>query len=444
MSARNKTNAILIVSLITILVTACSFPSADPTPAGGGWINWDGEPDDSILTSVLEKTGISGASAPVLESASADMAYDEGMLFEEEAPASAGSMEHERTQQNSMLRAGSVDDNEKWDDYLLYRLQFADWGYAAHDVPVTDRVIFHVVTTGGSPVLAAGITIKDANGHTLTSMRTHSNGEALFFPAAFLSENDQSYTVQVEKDGAETGRQVDRSSRTETFTLDSSAAGNPVRLDIQFLIDVTGSMSDEILQLKDNMIEISEAISRLPSNPEARFAMTIYRDRGDEFVSRSFDFTPDVAFFTSELEKVSADGGGDYPESLNEGFHNALILPEWRVENTVSLLFVIADAPPHLDYPQDYDYAEDIFEANVRGIKVFPIASSGLDDQGEYILRQMAQISGGKFLFLTYGADGAPGDETTHHVDDYSVLSLDQLVVQIVTEELAAMEGQQQ
>ncbi len=42
----------------------------------------------------------------------------------------------------------------------------------------------------------------------------------------------------------------------------------------------------------------------------------------------------------------------------------------------------------------------------------------------------------GRFNFLTYGADGAPGDETPHHVDEYDVLSLDELVVQLVSDEL--------
>jgi len=442
MSTSKKAAHILIVSLFIVVITACSFPNADPTPGSRGWIDWDGETEADNGFALFDKEESSVSSA--LEGASAaEVPLESASIMEEEAPAS-DSMERDSTQQNSALRAGSVDDNEKWDDYLLYRLQFADWGCAVHDVQVTERVVLQVVSPDGNPILAANITVQGMDGRTVTSMRTHSNGEALFFPAEFLPENDQQYTVHIEKDGSKTGRELDRSSLFETFTLDAAPAGDPVHLDIQFLIDVTGSMSDEIQQLKDNMIEISEDISRLPSNPEVRFAMTVYRDRGDEFISRSFDFTPDVDYFTSELEKVTANGGGDYPESLNEGFHNALILPEWRVEDTVSLMFVIADAPPHLDYAQDYDYAEDVFVANEKGVKIFPIASSGLDDQGEYILRQLAQISGGKFLFLTYGADGAPGDETTHHVDDYSVLSLDQLVVQIVTEELAALDLLQQ
>jgi hypothetical protein len=190
------------------------------------------------------------------------------------------------------------------------------------------------------------------------------------------------------------------------------------------------------------MIIISERIHALPSKPDVRFGMTIYRDRGDEFISRTLDFTPDIETFTEELSKVVANGGNDYPESLNEGLHDAIHLPEWRIEETVSLIFLIADAPPHLDYENDYDYAEEVFESAQQGIKIFPLASSGLDDQGEYIYRQLAQITGGKFLFLTYGPEGGPGDETTHHVDDYSVLSLDELIIRLVEEELKNLNSQ--
>ena len=39
-----------------------------------------------------------------------------------------------------------------------------------------------------------------------------------------------------------------------------------------------------------------------------------------------------------------------------KGLHDALHNVEWRGEDTVKLIFLIADAPPHLDYAQDYDY----------------------------------------------------------------------------------------
>ncbi len=144
--------------------------------------------------------------------------------------------------------------------------------------------------------------------------------------------------------------------------------------------------------------------------------------------------------FSADLNTVRADGGGDTPESLNEALHVALHGVEWRGGQTIQLIFLIADAPPHLDYPQDYDYAVEMEKAAERGIKIFPIASSGLDDQGEYIFRQLAQYTQGRFIFLTYAGptnSGAPGDVTTHHVDDYSVANLDDLLVKLVQTELA-------
>jgi hypothetical protein len=101
------------------------------------------------------------------------------------------------------------------------------------------------------------------------------------------------------------------------------------------------------------------------------------------------------------------------------------------------MMFLLGDAAPHLDYKGDADYAHEMQDAAARGIKIDPIASSGLDDQGEFVFRQLAQYTTGTFNFLTYGADGkSPGSSTPNHVEGYDVLSLDQLVVKLVTDEL--------
>ena len=62
-------------------------------------------------------------------------------------------------------------------------------------------------------------------------------------------------------------------------------------------------------------------------------------------------------------------------------------------------VFLIADTPPHLDYT-DYDYAEEMVEAHLGGIKVFSVATSGLDNQRAYIPRQIAQHTMGRFIFI--------------------------------------------
>ena len=162
-------------------------------------------------------------------------------------------------------------------------------------------------------------------------------------------------------------------------------------------------------------------------------------DRGDLFETRTFDLTEDQGAFSAALDEVQADGGGDTPEDLNAGLRDALDKQSWRGDDAVKLVFVVADAPPHLDYADSTSYATTVVDAAARGIKILPIGASGLDPQGEYVMRQLAQVTLGRFVFLTYGVDGAsPGDSTPMSVerDQYSVLPLDELVVQLVADEL--------
>lgn len=400
-----------IVTAIAMLASACGGGTDIPA---AGWLG--GEP---------EWTGpLGGAYPPEVDLAMTTMV---------ESPAGVDSI----AARQLGLRAGAVDDNAAWDDYLLYRQRFLEAGIPVHDVDVTGRRVVTVTRPDGSPVLGATVALVDAGGSVAASALTSSAGTALLFPIGDVT----GMKVTVSLGGETAEAPLEGSTREHSFTLDVPAIGRPIDLDILFLIDVTGSMGDEIDRLKETVDAIAGRIDGLGAATDLRFAMTVYRDRGDSFVAETFEFTPDVAAFSQALAAVVADGGGDYPESLNEGLHEAIHTPEWRVDDAVSLMFLIADAPPVLTYQDDYDYAVEMVAASQRGITIHPIASSGLDDQGEYVFRQLAQVTGGRFVFLTYGADGGPGDETTHSVDDYSVLSLDDLVVRIVEDTLAPLRG---
>jgi hypothetical protein len=88
-------------------------------------------------------------------------------------------------------------------------------------------------------------------------------------------------------------------------------------------------------------------------------------------------------------------------------------------------------------------YDETMMAALGKGIKVFSVGASGLDKQGEYIQRQIAQYTGGRFVFLTYqqahNPASGPGRETVHDVSNYSVETLDRLIVRLVSDELAKL-----
>ena len=331
------------------------------------------------------------------------------------------------------LTAGEVDDNHQWDEYLRYRRMFE--GGVVHDLDVSERYTITVVDANDRPVPNALVRVSADN--PIFEGLTYASGQTLFFPRAFPNTDDtQGFRLYVEKDGTSQNIDVGRGQTYEwVVKLDVNRAfGNNVPLDVLFLLDSTGSMSDEIDRIKDSLLSISASISDLPSRPDLRFGMVAYRDRGDEFITRVYDFDHDFHRFADTIREVHADGGGDEPESLNEALHVAVHKPSWRLGNAIRLVFLVADAPPHLDYPQDYDYSKEMVEAHRRGIKIFSIATSGLNDAGEYIFRQIAQHTMGRFIFILYGGN------TPHQVSGYTVENLDDLVARLVEEELANLD----
>lgn len=426
--------ALSLISAAAVL-TACAGPSpssdgtAAPTattvagaPDGsGGWLGGDA---DRVWDAPSGGSRSSGASGGTTEAVAAYASGDAAAPVAPGSPA-PGSPAPVPRRQGPGLRAGSVDDNAAFGDYLRYRDEFRRLGLTVRDIDVSVRHVVTVVDESGKPVLGA---VVRGGGQ---EVRTGPDGRALLFGdvggATVDYGNISAAADFARRDGG----------REHRVTLPVRRAEGRAKLDVLFLIDTTGSMGDEIDRLKESVRSVSERISALPGNPDLRLGMTVYRDRGDLFVTRTFDLTSSVDAFKTALADVRADGGGDTPEDLNAGLHEAVHKPSWRGDDTVKLVFLIADAPPHLDYEGGPDYAADVRAAAGRGVKIMPIASSGLDDQGEYVFRQLAQITMGRFTFLTYGADGAsPGDTTTHHVSDYAVLALDDLVVRLVSDEL--------
>ncbi len=360
------------------------------------------------------------------------------------------------TSYQSTLKAGEIDDNQDFDAYLQYRLDFLRFvgGWAVHDVDVSERHTIHVTTADGLPVLGADVAIYDPREHLIVNLHTTAAGRAYFFPLAYPEAvSVPSFLVVVSQDGTSASFDLTRDNRDAVWevTLDVPPTQPPVALDVLFLLDSTGSMGDEIAELKNNILSISAQVDALPGQPDVRYGLVTYRDRGDAYVTGVYGFTGDIGRFQVNLGHVQADGGGDDPESLNEALYETLSGVTWRGPETVRLIILIADAPPHLDYAQDYDYAREMRRASEAGIKIHAVASSGLNDTGEYIFRQLAQFTGGRFIFLLYDSTpqaatssepGAPGTE--HHVPDeqYTVQYLDRLIVNLIADELNALQGQ--
>ena len=338
--------------------------------------------------------------------------------------------------QQARLTGGSIDDNERFDDYLAYRTDFFGLGIPVRDLSPRGRIVVTVTGEGGLP--AAGTEVIVTGDGEAVSLRTTADGTVRFHPEAYET-GDGPFTVSAGEATATATPGQDVSLVTSLPT----AMGGSVALDVLFLLDATGSMDDEIRQLKVTIDEVAQRIHRLPVALDVLLGMTLYRDEGEAFLTSTFDFTPDVAAFADALSAVVALDGGDYPEALDEALADALSQPSWRSPSgTVQLVFLVADAPPQVRRQVPVPYTDSMREAAGRGIKIFPVSSSGTDDQAEFVFRQLAQFTGARYVFLTYGAGGrATGESTDIDQRDYAELSLDDLIVRLVAEELAALRG---
>ncbi|KQW59717.1 hypothetical protein ASC92_08955 [Variovorax sp. Root411] len=334
-----------------------------------------------------------------------------------------------------------VDDNADFSEYLAFRGRTQ---VVHRERDISARYLLQVRDARGAVVPDAEVAVQAANGAAMWA-RTDAGGRAWLHPNAFDSAQSQVYEVTVRKNGRQSTTFLQRGQKNAVdVVLDGKpgAASARARLDLVFLIDATGSMDDEIAKLKATLRTIADQVARLPSRPDTCFGLVAYRDRTDDFLVRRHDFTNDLNAFQGVLDALRAAGGGDYPEAMNEALNETVHKLSWRGNGATRLVVLLADAPPHLDYggPQ---YDDDMVAALGKGIKVFSVGASGLDKQGEYIQRQIAQYTGGRFVFLTYkeaaNPASGPGTQTVHDVGNYSVQTLDKLIVRLVSEELGKL-----
>ncbi|MDA3030994.1 MAG: VWA domain-containing protein [Actinomycetota bacterium] len=406
-------------------VTFAEAVPSTTTPASGGWIG--GEPAWSGGEGELKLAAESGVFEDVVTES----------LPIEDRPID-GPVE------TMPLRAGSVDDNADYQGFLDYLDRIQGLGIVTRDLDAAGRTIVSVVDEAGNPVPGA---VVEASSSTLTpdgipiKLRTTADGTVRFHPGFYGGAIDGIVDFGLGMGMSDMERVSAAAGEDITIVAPSATIATPVPLDILFLLDATGSMGDEIDRLKQTIDTVADRVASLDPVPDVRFAMTLYRDVGDAFVTANYDFTSDVEQFRAALADVVADGGGDYPEALDEGLADALAKPAWRdPAEAIQLIFIVADAPPQVGRQVATPYTESVVTAIERGIKIFPVASSESDDQAEAVFRQLAQATGAPFVFLSNGAGGAAtGGSTDIASTDYEELALDELVVRLIAEELSAL-----
>lgn len=153
----------------------------------------------------------------------------------------------------------------------------------------------------------------------------------------------------------------------ETFTSEALFG-----LDIAFVIDATGSMISYISGAKNSIIEImNESKSRFKKykaeESMLRFGIVAYRDhppQENSFVTLIRDFS-NFSTASCFLDKLSATGGGDPPEAVLDGLHDAVTKLSWN-DNTEKLIFLLLDNPGHgIRFGTNYDCPCNLHEKEI-------------------------------------------------------------------------------
>lgn len=176
------------------------------------------------------------------------------------------------------------------------------------------------------------------------------------------------------------------------------AAVQAPRVEVVFVLDTTGSMGGLIQTAKDKIWSIATTMASAQPAPEVRMGLVAYRDRGDDYVTRVTNLSDDLDSVYATLMDYRADGGGDGPESVNAALSAALDDISWSQDpDTYRVVFLVGDAPPHMDYQDEERYPAILAQAQARGIVVNTIRC-GNSSQTEQAWRQIAALAQGDYF----------------------------------------------
>jgi hypothetical protein len=326
------------------------------------------------------------------------------------------------------MTAGEWNDNENH-DFLLSLMQTsgdfrtfqARWNFNL------SRQVRAVVTEDGRAINGAQVELLDANGNVLFAAMTNNFGVAYLFVDFVPSAEGNPAHIRATSATSET--QVFNATQTSyEFSLQSLPA--PQGLDLMFVIDVTGSMGDELEYLKVELTDIIQQVNDTHANLDIRLSIIVYRDVCCDFVVRTSPFTRDINSQVRFLEAQYAAGGGDWEEAVEQALAEALE-QEWRDNSAARLMFLVLDAPPH-NRPEIRDEMHRVTTLSAeKGVRIIPVAASGIDTITEFLLRALSAATGGTYVFIT-GDSGIGHGHIDPTIGEHDVRLLNELLVEVI------------
>lgn len=341
-----------------------------------------------------------------------------------------------REERAGQLTAGEVNDFGKWDMWQDIGGEDLARHHATWKLFAKERYAVLLGYADGTPAAGIPVALQSADGKVLWRSVTDNTGRAELW-ANFLTEQSQKTNrLQVVADPGSAAAVTipavafhGEQGRIQYLELPGPCYAAPT-IDVAFVVDATGSMSDEIAFLQAELADVIGRVKDSLPTADLRLGSVFYRDRGDDYLTRISPFSPKIGQTVAFIKTQRAGGGGDTPEAVEDALLAAVDSLAWRPEAAAKILFLILDAPPHAGQENlDKLYAV-IQRAAAAGIRILPVACSGVDKSTEYLLRNMALATNGTYTFLTdHSGIGNPHIEPT--TDLYDVEKLNDLLVRL-------------
>lgn len=277
------------------------------------------------------------------------------------------------------------------------------------------------------PAANVKVVFTDNDENLIFTAQTDTNG------VAYVFGNSNGGTITAINGEEEKSVIVDSDAIDATIELNNTPTKGKV-IEIMLVVDVTGSMGDELNYLKS---ELSDVVNRIASSfTDARINLSLlfYRDVTDKvkFADTDFlDVTDAKNLQTQQkfINKQSASGGGDYEEAVDEALELA-VYKQWS-ENSTKIIFHVLDAPPHSGEVYRTRFKNAVTLAAEKGIRICPVLASGADSTTEYLTRQSAVMTGGTFVFIT-DHSGIGGSHLDPEIPNVIIEKLNDLMVRLV------------
>lgn len=427
-----KTAQILLVTLLFTLILSLSSCMNAGGDYDGAELKGDGTFGGAMSNGSLGSPDFGESDEGASEDASEGESSDE-------LPPEETEKEEQIRLPSGMITAGAWNDNDNYKAWLSLFGQSEDgegengkffdftkkstsWGFESL------RRIKVTVSKGDALVSGATVLAKTEDGRVLFGAKTDANGIAYLF----TDEENGILTVTSGEGSADAA--FTKEERDISVTLDYSAEKLDV-IELMLVVDVTGSMGDEIYFLKAELSDVIERIALNNENTVIKLAMLFYRDTDDEIPFAYYDFVnvsekEGLNLQKSALDKQYASGGGDYPEAVDDALSMA-VGKQWSTGATTKIIFHVLDAPAH-DSDDNKEKLVNVTKyAAEKGIRICPIICSGASVDTEYTMREAAIYTGGTFIFVTDDS-GIGGSHHDPGLPNATVELLNSLMVRLV------------